>query len=183
MHTIARILLYFAPIALLTRLVQLIAQMPLDGANVTAQFLQSRYGVWQALHMAKDELAQLTHDQWSDDFWHGSPTPIDSAPSTALGKSAGQIAEASASRSPKPSTDSPHTQLFFYWGSDDHWIAQYTRDNIIANRARVEGKPGHERRPVMEVDSHGIGHAFCLSEGGNQIIAAKCAEWVGSLSA
>jgi len=169
-HTVAKILFYFAPLAIVTWLVQLITGMPDAGANVTAQFLQSKYGVWQALHMAKDELAQLTHDKWSDEFWGTSSTI-----SAAVGKSA---AENVSSTIVPPS----HTQLFFYWGSNDHWIAQDTRDRIIQTRAKVEGQAGDERKPTMEVDSNGIGHAFCLSDSGNQIVAAKCADWIECLT-
>jgi hypothetical protein len=178
-HTIAKILFCFVPIAILARLVGLITGMPLAGAEITAQFLQSKHGVRQALHMAKDELAQLTHDQWSDEFW-GVSTSED-ASSTALKKAAGGIAEPTQSQQPGNSADTSHTQLHFYWGSNDHWIAQDTRDKIIATRARTEGKNGDERKPVMEIDGHGIGHAFCLSELGNQVVAKKCADWVSEL--
>jgi hypothetical protein len=178
-HTVARILFYFAPIAILARIVGLITGMPLAGAAVTARFLQSKHGVQQALHMAKDELAELTHDQWSDEFW-GISTPED-ASSTTLKKAAGGISEPARSQQPGNSTDNSHTQLQFYWGSNDHWIAQDTRDKIIATRARTEGKNGDERKPVMEIDGHGIGHAFCLSELGNQVVAKKCAGWISGI--
>jgi hypothetical protein len=144
--------------------------MPHAGADVTAQFLQSKYGVWQALHMAKDELSQLTHDKWSDDFW---------GTSTTISEAVKRSNEENASSAIAPRS---HTQLCFYWGSDDHWIAQTTRDKIIQTRARVEGQAGDERKPIMEVDSNGIGHAFCLSEDGNQIVAAKCADWIEGLT-
>jgi len=178
-HTIARVLFYFAPLAILARLVGLITGMPLAGATITAQFLQSKHGVRQALHMAKDELSQLTHDQWSDDFW-GVPAP-EKASSTAFEKVAGDIVEPTRSQHTENTQGSSHTQLHFYWGSNDHWIAQDTRDRIIATRARTEGKLGDERKPIMEIDGHGIGHAFCLSELGNQVVAKKCAEWICGL--
>jgi hypothetical protein len=117
--------------------------------------------------MAKDELAQLTHDKWSDDFW-GTSSNIGQ-------KCANEIAGSTTA-------SGSHTQLYFYWGSNDHWIAQDTRDRIIQTRARVEGQAGEERKPTMEVDSNGIGHAFCLSESGNQIVSAKCAGWIEGLS-
>lgn len=173
-HAIAKVLFYFAPIVLVTWLVQIITSMPLAGASVTAQFLQSKYGVWQALHMAKDELSQLTHDKWSNEFW-GTSATLDAA----VQKSAGKTASTAQGQS---STDSSHTRLYFYWGSDDHWIAQDTRDKIIATRARVDDSGGNDRKPTMEIDSHGIGHAFCLSEAGNQIVAAKCADWIVDLA-
>jgi hypothetical protein len=175
-HTVAGILFYFAPIAILARLVGLITGMPPSGAEITAQFLQSKHGVQQALHMAKDELAQLTHDQWSDEFW-GVATP-GNAPSAAIDQAAGRTAEPTRSQQPEQPS---HTQLHFYWGSNDHWIAQDTRDRIIANRARTEDKSGDERKPIMEIDGHGIGHAFCLSELGNQVVAKKCADWISGL--
>lgn len=170
-HTIAKVLFHFAPIAFVTWLVQVITSMPPAGASVTAQFLQSKHGVWQALHMAKDELSQLTHDKWSDEFW-GTPKTLEAA---------GQKS-ASAATKVDSSTDNSQTQLCFYWGSNDHWIAQNTRDKIIATRARVEGVEGDGRKPIMEIDSHGVGHAFCLSEAGNQIVAAKCADWIVDLA-
>lgn len=173
---IAKILFYLVPVAIVARLVGLITGMPLAGADITAQFLQSKHGVRQALHMAKDELAQLTHDQWSDEFWGVSNSG--NASSTAPEKTAGGIAEPTRSQQPETSADISHTQLHFYWGSDDHWIAQDTRDRIIATRARTEGKNGDERKPIMEIDGHGVGHAFCLSELGNQVVAKKCADWI-----
>lgn len=176
-HAITKILFYFAPIAVVTWLVQLITRMPYAGASVTAQFLQSKYGVWQALHMAKDELAQLTHDKWSDEFW-GRSTTLSAAAGSSIGRNAGSA----DTQHTHPSESGPHTQLHFYWGSDDHWIAQDTRDRIIETRARVEGRDGDACKPIMEVDTNGIGHAFCLSESGNQIVAAKCADWIGDLA-
>jgi hypothetical protein len=176
-HTIAKVLFYFAPLSIVTWLVQLIARMPKAGASVTAQFLQSKYGVWQALHMAKDELAQLTHDKWSDEFWGTSATL-----SSALERSATENAGSFQAQHSSSSTSSSRTQLHFYWGSDDHWIAQDTRDRIIKTRARVQGRDGDGYKPIMEIDSHGIGHAFCLSESGYQIVAAKCADWIRDLT-
>jgi hypothetical protein len=176
-HTIVKVLFYFAPLSVVTWLVQLIARMPKAGASVTAQFLQSKYGVWQALHMARDELAQLTHDKWSDEFW-GTPATLGSAMDRSAIKNAGSV-QVQHSNS---STSSSRTKLHFYWGSDDHWIAQDTRDRIIETRARVEGRDGDDCKPIMEIDSHGIGHAFCLSESGNQVVAAKCADWIEELT-
>ena len=58
-------------------------------------------------------------------------------------------------------------------------------DDIVsvckANSMDCEGKNGDERKPIMEIDGHGIGHAFCLSELGNQVVAKKCADWISRL--
>lgn len=162
-HILAKLLFLLVPLHALTSLIRLIMAMPQAGARVTASFLKSPHGVHQALHMAKDELAQLTHDQWPDEFW-------DASSAASVGISNGRA-----------SVDSWRNRLFFYWGSDDHWIARETRDRVIATRARVDGKVGDEGKPVMEVDGNGIGHAFCLSESGNWVVAEKCAEWIGGL--
>jgi hypothetical protein len=176
-HTIAKALFYFVPLSIVTWLVQLVTRMPKAGASITAQFLQSKYGVRQALHMAKDELAQLTHDKWSDDFW-GTSATLGSVIETSATENAGSVQVQHSSSS----TSSSRAQLHFYWGSDDHWIAQDTRDRIIKARARVEGRDGDDSKPIMEIDNNGIGHAFCLSESGNQIVAAKCADWIEDLT-
>ena len=67
-HTVAKILFYFAPLAIVTWLVRLITGMPDAGANVTAQFLQSKYGVWQALHMAKGASKRDEDDYDYDEY-------------------------------------------------------------------------------------------------------------------
>lgn len=51
----------------------------------------------------------------------------------------------------------PVAQLFFYFGQNDHWVADQTRDEIIALRGRDGG-------PTMIVCEEGLPHAFCLSE-------------------
>lgn len=79
-------------------------------------------------HMAADEMQTITTDKWSDDVWGIS------------------------------SSQDPVTQLFFYFGRNDHWVAERTRDEVIELRGQ---KPGG---PMMTVCEEGIPHAFCLSE-------------------
>lgn len=50
-------------------------------------------------------------------------------------------------------------KMFFYFGRNDHWIAEKTRDEIIALRGREEGSG-----PKMYVCEEGLPHAFCLSK-------------------
>jgi hypothetical protein len=104
--------------------------------------------------MAKDELSQLTHDTWSDEFWAATAVPA-----------------------------SQHTQLYFYWGENDHWVAAGTRDRLIAARARTSEPSSHAQKPVMEIDCHGLPHAFCLTDTGNEIVAKKCAAWIEEIMA
>ncbi len=89
-------------------------------------------------------MATITDDRWQASLW-GSLT--DSAPTAP----------------PK---------LIFYFGQNDHWVANETRDELIAARGyrekQAEGKEegGEEMRmrPKMLIDEEGIPHGFCLRE-------------------
>lgn len=75
----------------------------------------------------------ITSDKWADDIW-GTGTGIVSA------------------------TTNPPAKLFFYFGQNDHWVAEQTRDEIIEVRGKTKGGP------KMLVCEDGVPHAFCLSE-------------------
>lgn len=83
---------------------------------------------WGSRHMAADEMQTITSDKWSDDVWGMS------------------------------NVKDPVTQLFFYFGRNDHWVAERTRDEVIELRGRTEGSP------KMVVCEEGLPHAFVLSE-------------------
>lgn len=125
---------------------------PAHGLDTTFEFLKSSGGVRQALyvdsrlrlsrypqscvgtdildrHMAADEMRTITSDKWTDDIW-------------GIG-----------------CASEPITQLFFYYGRNDHWVAEKTRDEIIALRGREKGLG-----PKMFVCEEGLPHAFCLSK-------------------
>lgn len=85
--------------------------------------------------MARHELLEITDDKWSDDVW-------------------------STTTSGSSKTDNP--TLYFYFGENDHWVDNATRDAIIAARARTS-EPGSEGKAVMEIDTKGIPHDFCIS--------------------
>jgi pimeloyl-ACP methyl ester carboxylesterase len=55
--------------AVLQRVVRLVTGMPDHAAVVTTGFLQSKQGIWQALHMARDEMWTITEDRWNEDVW------------------------------------------------------------------------------------------------------------------
>lgn len=174
-HVIAKLLFYFVPIKLVTSLVSLITGMTSEPATVTAAFLKSPDGVRQALHMAKDELAQLTHDTWDDDFWEGRAANVLSSPAANISEPTPHSDGTSAH------SNAAHTQLFFYWGANDHWVANTTRDAIIAKRARTQHDPRGPGKPIMEVDAHGIPHAFCLRKTHSEQVASACANWIMGL--
>ncbi|KAJ5865257.1 uncharacterized protein N7529_007173 [Penicillium soppii] len=111
-------------------------------ASPSGQKLTSRGGVRQALHMAADEMRTITSDRWSDDVWG--------------------VAKA----------HEPITRLFFYFGRNDHWVAERTRDEIVALRGRDGG-------PTMVVCEEGLPHAFCLKH--SDTMARKVAGMVGEI--
>ncbi|CAG7926717.1 unnamed protein product [Penicillium olsonii] len=66
----------------------------------------------------------------------------------------------------------PVAKLFFYFGRNDHWVAEQTRDDIVALR-------GKEGGPTMVVCEEGLPHAFCLKH--SDTMARKVAGMIGSI--
>ncbi|KAF3395747.1 Uncharacterized protein F1880_006710 [Penicillium rolfsii] len=146
-----RILTTLLPTTVLKALVRLVMQNPPPHAlDTTISFLKSPGGVRQALHMAADEMRTITSDKWSDDVWG--------------------VAHARE----------PLTKLFFYFGRNDHWVAEKTRDEIIAVRGceHGDGKMDGDgkRGPRMFVCEEGLPHAFCLKH--NDVMARKVASMI-----
>ncbi|KAJ5177135.1 uncharacterized protein N7482_003012 [Penicillium canariense] len=154
---LAHLLTTLLPSAALKWLIKLVMNDPPTHArDTTFSFLNSPGGVRQALyvtplpsaflslvicprlmrktrHMAADEMRTITSDKWTDDVWG--------------------VARARE----------PLTKLFFYFGRNDHWVAERTRDELIALRGGTDGESG----PKMFVCEEGLPHAFCLSESEN----------------
>ena len=82
--------------------------------------------------MARDEMNEITADRWDEDIW-------------------GAADSSSGVRRPK---------LVFYFGRDDHWVADHTRDELIAARGR--GKEGEPWKAKMLIDDLGVPHSFCI---------------------
>ncbi|KAF2404185.1 hypothetical protein EJ06DRAFT_578878 [Trichodelitschia bisporula] len=121
------------PVPWFEALVRSVTGMPPDAVVTTTAFLRSKMGVYQALHMARDEMSLITTDTWDAEIWGAAhPSP----------------------------TGTARSQLFFYFGEEDHWVAEETREEII--RARGGGE---DWRPRMEVDEGGIPHGFCVENG------------------
>ncbi|GFN20777.1 hypothetical protein AtubIFM55763_002700 [Aspergillus tubingensis] len=160
----ARILTTFLPDFALRALIKLfMADPPSQAVDTTCAFLKSKRGVRQALHMAADEMRTITTDKWSDDVWG--------------------IASSSSSSSSGGNADDKLTasRMFFYFGRNDHWVAEKTREEIIQAKATAKsssmvgrGKGG--TGPTMVVCEDGLPHAFCLRH--SEVTAGKVAGMV-----
>ena len=131
--------------------------MPDDAAGVTAHFLRSKTGVAQSLHMARDEMATITEDKWDEEIWGVEGEDIKRAGSEKKG--AGKLGEA--------------PRLVFYFGEDDHWVADHTRDALIKARGSGSG------RVKMVLDEDNIPHGFCIHHSVQ--VAEKVQTWVGEM--
>jgi len=133
-------------------LVGVVTGMPSEAAEVTTGFLRSRMGIWQALHMAKDEMEQITEDGWDEDIWgieHSDANANANIP-----------------------------KLIFYFGQKDHWVADHCRDALITARGQSGG--GNQlSRPKMLIDQGGVPHGFCIRH--SEIIAEKVKVWVDEI--
>lgn len=138
----ARMLTFVFPDSILKNVIRAVMSNPPPHAlDTTFTFLKSAGGVRQALHMAADEMHSITTDKWTDDVWGVA------------------------------STKDPVAELFFYFGRNDHWVAEKTRDEIIALKGRRDGLG-----PKMFVCEEGLPHAFCLKH--NEIMARKVSEMI-----
>jgi len=80
----------------------------------TAEFLASRDGIWQALHLGKDEMVSITEDRWSEDLWEQQG----------------------------PREGNEVDKFFFYFGTGDRWVDEGSRDEFIAARRKAGGGGG-----------------------------------------
>lgn len=86
-------------------------------------------------HMGRDEMERIGADAWDAEIWgaaHPSPTGV------------------------------PRPKLFFYFGKNDHWVADHTRDDLIRLRGRQVDE--EQWKPHMEIDDDNIPHGFSICE-------------------
>ncbi|OTA34657.1 hypothetical protein BTJ68_04201 [Hortaea werneckii EXF-2000] len=176
-HYIARPL-RLLPMWVVVYLVALVTGMPNNMAAITAAFLCSENGVRQALHMARDEMQEITDDKFSDDIWGTSSNAGDEG--EVLQSKATAVVNKQADASRDLYRRRPTTKLFFYWGKNDHWVADNTRDSMLAARAQksTDAHILERAKPVMEIDQHAIPHGFCLKPEHSDLVAEKVANWI-----
>jgi hypothetical protein len=85
--------------------------------------------------MARDEMHEITADKWDGEVWGAEyPSP----------------------------TNVARAKLFFYFGENDYWVADHTRNTIMSLRGR--GDAMDEWRPWMEIDKMKTPHGFTISK-------------------
>lgn len=120
--TYAKGLLNLFPQATLHWIIENVMGFSKHAADVTAEWLKSRDGVLQALHMGKSELDTIFEDKWDDELW-----------------------EVSAS-----AADLQAPRFFMFYGREDHWVANHVRDEFIERRRRAGEKGGRTSITVDE---------------------------------
>jgi pimeloyl-ACP methyl ester carboxylesterase len=120
---------------LLEAIVRRVLGQPEHAARATISFLTSKDGIWQALHMGKDEMRTISEEKWSEDLWEIQDAQADGETRLAAAK------------------------FFFYFAETDHWVADECRDEFIEKRRR------HEKgKTKIVIDGDAIPHGFCISE-------------------
>ncbi|KAI0418403.1 hypothetical protein F5X98DRAFT_118375 [Xylaria grammica] len=114
---------------------------PPHAADVTTQWLKSRDGVWQSLHLGMDEMRVIGEDKWDNELW--------------------EISQSSAPAVPK---------FYFFFGQQDHWVADHYRDAFIQKRS------AQAERTRLIVDEGNLPHAFCIDH--SEPMAQKVHTWM-----
>lgn len=72
------------------------------------------------------------------------------------------------------------SRLVFYFGRNDTWVADATRDAIIKVRGMGRGRGrGEDWKPKMVVSESGVPHEFCIKHG--EEMAEEVAAWVSEM--
>lgn len=143
LHRIVKALVYFVPQSTLQWIWGNCLGFSAAAAKTLAEWLKSRDGLWQAIHLGRSELKNVVKDKWDDALWDAASTA-----------GSGNVA-------PK---------FFFFYGKHDHWVDNDLRDAFIARHKARGNSPGN---PSLEVDTGDIAHAFCTKEGKCRILAAS----------
>lgn len=140
---------------------------PPENARITQSFIASPTGVRQTIYLAADEMKQIRKDKWHPSHVWGSLDPAIKATESSI----------------KAFPVAPRTKLYFYWGRDDYWVDNTTRNKLIELRARrADDKvPASKGRPTMVIDRHNMDHCFSLERDHARIVAAQVADWVREL--
>lgn len=110
--------------------------------------------------MANDEMHEIKEDKWHpSNIWGMVPHKDDAITVSAT-------------------PEAPKTKLFFYWGKNDYWVNNQSRDSLIAARAQTSGR---EESVRMFIDPGEIPHTFSLETKDMVTVADKVAEYITEL--
>lgn len=150
-HHLIRAFLFFWPRWALALIISRIMKFSSNATQTTVNFLKSRDGVWQALHMGQDEMRVIKEESWDDALWEVPVQPI---------------APGSRAR--------PTPRFFFLFGENDHWVSDQFRANFIRAREKhIDNGWTH-----VSIDNSGLPHAFCVRQRHSEMVAERAAVWV-----
>jgi hypothetical protein len=139
LHRIAKVLLFFLSTSTLQYVWERFMGFSHQSATSLAEWLKSRDGVWQAIHLGQCELRTILEEKWEDELWHAA------VPENGDGDKGQDV-------TPK---------FFMFYGKHDHWVANHLRDEFIQKRQESD----HPGQPRIAIDEGDIPHAFCTREG------------------
>lgn len=143
-HHVAAAFVRLMPAWALGGVVRRVLGFPAHAADATLRFLGQREGVWQALHLGKDEMRCIGEERWGEEFWEVR----------GLEERLGEEVKEEEVKG-----EEGWSKFYFWFAEGDHWVADRFRDEFIERRRR------HEKgRTTVVVDGSGIPHAFCLRE-------------------
>ncbi|KAL8941182.1 MAG: hypothetical protein Q9211_001921 [Gyalolechia sp. 1 TL-2023] len=162
---IAKALVYFIPSSWLYWLIRIIMRFPDHAARTTVAFVKSPIGIKESLFLGKDEMDQITDDRWGKEIWGAATEPGTN------------------------SKDTINSNLVFFWGSHDAWVAKRTRNDLINARgfhdsptlkrkssSSLTDSPDEDWKPDMFIDDGRIPHGFCIKH--SEVVAEKVQRWV-----
>ncbi|KAK3686123.1 hypothetical protein B0T22DRAFT_467385 [Podospora appendiculata] len=157
-HSIAKRFVDLWPRWLLDVIVGRVMGFPAHASAATVDFLVSRDGIWQALHLGKDEMVNITEEKWSEELW----------------EIAADAEEDEAREADEELKSAGRTKFFFYYAKKDHWVADECRDAFIERRS-THGRGGTR----IMIGEHDIPHAFCIAH--SELVAEKVKSWVDEI--
>ncbi|QYT06220.1 hypothetical protein H0G86_013082 [Trichoderma simmonsii] len=168
---LAKFILNCIPYAFVLWIIKNVLGFTPQTAEVTARWLKSQGGVWQAIHLGLSEMRTICEEKWEEELWETTAEDDDiNSYNYYQGKS-----KISANGEPQGGAETPQQQIpkfFIFYGKNDHWVANHVRDAFIEKR---KSEKGHTK---IQVDEGDIPHAFCVKEHTSWVIAKRVYEWV-----
>jgi pimeloyl-ACP methyl ester carboxylesterase len=150
--------LSFLPEKTVESMIGIVTRQPAAAACVTRALVCTPHVLEQTLVLAAEEMEVITGDRWSEEVWNTGGTLRQQKEDEAEDKE-GKLDEGIRSEG-----------MMFVFGQNDRWVAEKTRDMIMAQRN------GGAR---MFVEERGLPHGFCIHHG--EEMAELCDGWIGGI--